>query len=296
MRHVLGAVLNAQGQPVYLDETGAAGTVLAKPGQPVLATVLDAQGSAIYAAVSSAGVVPAPGPTFPLTGWTSLTDWIWYKADSMSLADNTRISAWTDSSGNNRNAEQAAGAQQPRFRTNQQNNLPGIEFDDVARNMQISPATLSFPSVSFFFVGSMTLVAGVAAPLMTINSNVAYGFDVGFQDPRPTQLYVHTINMLPTPATIMRRNTNNTFVAPTVTALWEFHATISTGPILEIIRAGVVQAMGVTSSPAWGNTYSLNGSGSGGTWMMHELIAKATLLSAGDRTLIRDYLNTKWGL
>lgn len=295
MRHVLGAVLNAQGQPVYLDETGAASTVPARAGQLVLATVLDAQGVAVYAAITAQGL-PSSAVTFPLTGWTSLTDWVWYKADSMSHADNTRISAWADSSPNAHDAAQATGAQQPRFRTNQQNSLPGVEFDSVARNMQILPATLSFPSVSFFFVGSMTLVAGVAAPLMTINNNVAYGFDVGFQDPRPTQLYVHTINMLPTPATIMRRNTNNTFAAPTTTALWEFHARISTGPTLEIIRAGVVQAMGVTTAPAWGNTYSLNGSGAGGTWMVHEIIAKAALLSAGDRTLIRDYLNTKWGL
>lgn len=47
----------------------------------------------------------------------SLSPVAWFKAESLGLADGTRVSSWTDLSGNGRHATQAAGSQQPELKT-----------------------------------------------------------------------------------------------------------------------------------------------------------------------------------
>lgn len=53
----------------------------------------------------------------------------WYKADSLSLANNAAITQWNDSSPFARHLTQGTVANQPLFKTNQVNGFPGILFD-----------------------------------------------------------------------------------------------------------------------------------------------------------------------
>jgi len=65
----------------------------------------------------------------------------WFKADSLSGADGSSVSSWTDSSGNGNNASQATSARQPTLQTNELGGLPVVRFDgtnDIVSDGDIS--------------------------------------------------------------------------------------------------------------------------------------------------------------
>lgn len=54
----------------------------------------------------------------------------WWKADSISQSDGTTVASWTDSSGGGNTMTQGTEADKPLFRTNIQNGLPALSFDE----------------------------------------------------------------------------------------------------------------------------------------------------------------------
>lgn len=68
------------------------------------------------------------GGTFSPDQVTGLYQWL--KADAITgLNNGDAIATWEDSSGNNRDATQATGANQPTYQTNVVNSLPVVRFD-----------------------------------------------------------------------------------------------------------------------------------------------------------------------
>jgi sugar lactone lactonase YvrE len=58
----------------------------------------------------------------------------WYKADAITgVADGGAVASWPDSSGNGNTATQGTGANQPLYRANRANGLPGVEFNGTTQ-------------------------------------------------------------------------------------------------------------------------------------------------------------------
>src|ERR1035437_9219293 len=94
-------------------------------------------GSGAMPVISGANVFSSwttESPTSPWTPASSTTSGgksslMWFKADSIAQSNNTAVSSWPDSSGNNHTATQGTGASQPTFKTSQVNSLPGVYFN-----------------------------------------------------------------------------------------------------------------------------------------------------------------------
>jgi hypothetical protein len=81
---------------------------------------------------------------------------LWLNGENLTGADESAITRWDDSSGNNNHAEQATGANQPLVERPAQNNLPAAKFDGSNDWMQ-------FPSGFADFTQGLTIFA-VAKP------------------------------------------------------------------------------------------------------------------------------------
>lgn len=79
----------------------------------------------------------------------------WFAADKITgvTADDTIVTTWTDSSGNNRDAV-AGGTQRPTFKTNIKNGRPTIRFNGTTNAFRItgSAGTVNYSSGSSIFV------------------------------------------------------------------------------------------------------------------------------------------------
>lgn len=62
----------------------------------------------------------------------------WWKADSIDQADNTSVSAWLDSSGNEAHMYQSSATAQPTLQTNELNGYPVVRFDGTNDFMNLT--------------------------------------------------------------------------------------------------------------------------------------------------------------
>lgn len=62
----------------------------------------------------------------------------WWKADSINQADNTSVSAWLDSSGNEAHMYQSSATAQPTLQTNELNGYPVVRFDGTNDFMNLT--------------------------------------------------------------------------------------------------------------------------------------------------------------
>lgn len=85
-------------------------------------------------------VTPDPNCTM-----SSLVSWL--KADSINAANGSAVSAWADSSGNNKNLAQVTGANQPTFQTNVLNKKPVVRFDGVNDALYFTSSPPADPTV-----------------------------------------------------------------------------------------------------------------------------------------------------
>lgn len=88
---------------------------------------------------------------------------LWLKADGLSLSNDTPVSTFTDFSGLNRHFTAATSASRPTYRTTQQNNLPGVDFDGVG-NVMTGSLDTGVTSYSLFMVLKMKSTSGNPTP------------------------------------------------------------------------------------------------------------------------------------
>ncbi len=86
----------------------------------------------------------------------------WFKADALSLSDNTPVSSWSPSSGAETAALTASGANRPVYRTNRVNSLPSVVFTATSsQNMDTGAWVTARPVPNtVFFVGKFTTTNG----------------------------------------------------------------------------------------------------------------------------------------
>ncbi len=87
-------------------------------------------------ATSNNVTVTEPGPFDP----SDVPDLLmWLKADAITgLSDGDKVSTWPDASGNGKHATQSSNSKKPKYRTNQVNGLPAVEFDASNDGMSTS--------------------------------------------------------------------------------------------------------------------------------------------------------------
>lgn len=96
---------------------------------------------------------------------------MWLKADSLTLTDGATVSAWTDSSGNSRNATLSQGA--PTFETNELNGKPVVRFGANGDSGFTFPTMTNIRTV--FWVVKET----AAAPHFLLGDDTTYHFHRG---------------------------------------------------------------------------------------------------------------------
>src|SRR3989304_1806416 len=78
---------------------------------------------------------------------------LWLDASEITgLANNDPVASWSDLSGNARHATQTTEAKKPIYMTNQQNGLPGVDFDRTNHGMLVDFSTgVSAQDYTFIF-------------------------------------------------------------------------------------------------------------------------------------------------
>lgn len=78
---------------------------------------------------------------------------LWFDASQITgKINNDPISQWNDLSGSANHAIQAIGTKQPLYKTNVQNGLPGLLFDNVDDGLHTGNLTVNVPGVTVFAV------------------------------------------------------------------------------------------------------------------------------------------------
>lgn len=85
-----------------------------------------------------------------LVAWYQADDGVYSDAGTTPAVNNGTVQQWNDASGNGRHLSQLTGANQPTYKTNSQNGLPGILFGPALGGMTpLSAATLNNPYIIF---------------------------------------------------------------------------------------------------------------------------------------------------
>lgn len=106
-----------------------------------------------------------PGGVFNITGTSNLS--LWLNASTISQADNTNLTSWTDQSGYG-NTANAVGGNEPVFRTGIINTNPAVRFTAANTDyLRVADAASLKPnSISIFVAGMYTTSASAWAPFI----------------------------------------------------------------------------------------------------------------------------------
>ena len=103
---------------------------------------------------------------------------LWLKADAITgLADNDPVAAWNDSSGNSNNATQGTGANRPLYKVGIVNGLPVVRFDNVNDGLDTPNNVFGSNPISLFCVYSAITGAGTRRALNGRDGGFAMGAD-----------------------------------------------------------------------------------------------------------------------
>ncbi len=209
---------------------------------------------------------------------------LWLDASQLTgLSNNDPLSTWTDFSTHSRDATQSGGAR-PTYKTNVKNSLPAILF--VASSSQ-------------YMTGSLTLSQPVT--LFAVVKHTSSG-------PQTFNFYFDgTTNRL----ALLRLDTSTpgyeayagSDAAITVSAdtNWHYLTAVVNGSSSIVANNGSATTGLAAGSNSLGSTYILGGGyvPTPGAFMdgyIAEFIVYDTALSSGDRTLVQNYLISKWSL
>jgi PKD repeat protein len=125
-------------------------------------------------ATSSDVIVTEPGPFDP----SDVADLLmWLKADAITgLNDGDPVSTWPDASGNGKDATQSKASKRPKYRTNEVNGLPALEFDASDDGL----STKANPPKSTTIIAVYKSRAGASGKTLNGGFSVFMGPYVGF--------------------------------------------------------------------------------------------------------------------
>lgn len=98
---------------------------------------------------------------------------VWFKAESLNLADNAAVASWADSSGLGIVAAQATGTQQPLYVASAINGKPAVRFDGVNDSLLFTTPHLDLTNKTIFVVGKARVSLN-AVRLFLGNSSANY--------------------------------------------------------------------------------------------------------------------------
>lgn len=219
---------------------------------------------------------------------------LWFKADTIGLADGAAIGSWSDSSGNGFNIQQTDATKKPTYKTNIINSLPVVRFDgshffeDNTTWTNGGSANISIFAVAAYSSGTDY------ARLFNNENNFLFGSQNG--------VYLDGYgngagwgNALAT--------TGSSMTAGTFYILESINN--SSGTSLSSYKANTLLENGInnpmtafTDGFNIGTKHTQAGNGAFQTWIgdLAELIVYNSAVSSTNRTNIRGYLVTRYGL
>lgn len=222
-------------------------------------------------------------PTPPLTSLAA-----WFAADAGTFTDTARTSAastnganvkgWADQSGNARHLSWVSGSV-PTLKTNAQNSKPSVNFATLA-SMSFPSNFLIQPGEIWYVLkrptsGNTEMLSGVGgSSYYTLHSQVGWQF---------TDQSGGFIDMT------IRAD------AAAVTGFTLFHGVLNTSAVEIDVNDGTLTAQSAATNPLM--TLQKIGSGSGGLDAeVLEMLFYTAVLTAGTRSSVRSYLNTKYAI
>jgi len=216
----------------------------------------------------------------------------WLKADAIEgLADGDPVSSWLDSSGNNKDATQGTGTNQPSYQTNEINGLPVVRFDGTD-NFFTMPSMAALTAAEYFIV--IRLVQATPDPA---NAGL---WDIGSDTANPTIFpFVGDGKIYDQFGTTSRKTTAD----PTPSfQSWNIYSVYSAANDWTNFFNGTQLFTTGTNTVGFSATPTLGKSGGHGVGDFYlqgdvpEVIGYSAKLSADDRALVLSYLTTKYGL
>lgn len=224
----------------------------------------------------------------------------WYAADNLlglgatAPADSTAISSWIDLSGRRNHLTQTTGANQPLFRTGIQNGLPGVQYVD-ATDVVFNTAVNGFSTAAMYCI-----TASIVAD--TTNRKILYVIRSSV-DTSVVQLYYRETALdfvanAPLTSSTNTQVTSGVYAAAPgiVEQFWQvttgqsvFLNGVSQGTSAMATAYSIVPNVGLYLGNNNGANTSLQG-------YMLEALFYSTFLDAGQRTLVKRYLASKWNI
>lgn len=221
------------------------------------------------------GIPRRRGPRFEPSSIAGLA--LWFRADSLTLNHNDPVAAWLDSSGNGRNASQGTAGNRPLFQTNVANGRPGVLFDATDDGMSITEFAVVRP-YSIFVVEKPTTNG---ASRRTLNNQAGANTLISAGRDNLNTCFING-------------NVSDAFVAAGTVAVLNLQVSASATTLYFI--NGVNQAQ-VTPASADCSLASLGWNATSpepaGTTLF-EVLVYTSDLTATQRSLVQNYLNTRW--
>jgi len=237
-----------------------------------------------------------------------MTDlWAWYHAEeaytetsgtptTLQTTDNADVGSLKDLSGNGYHVYQTVAGEKPHYLTNQQNGLPGIDFD--GSNDHLDGATSSFPSgdntLSIFIVAEWDATANLKAIFGAANSarpSMVIGFGTSLPNNNVVGFYANNNgDPISGSATIGDQTGTTYLIAASRTG------TTAKGAIDAQTTQSITVGGGTGGSILSLGHYNNNSKYNGRIFEVLFYDAYISDFDSGDGLLARQYLDQRWGL
>lgn len=208
---------------------------------------------------------------------------------SLVTAGNT-VARWQDKSGNGRNATQGTANNRPTLNTNKQNGLPSLTFDGTNDSLATASFAISQPLTVFVI---QRLTSTTTQPFYS--RIVEHGDNNGFA-------LITADSGTPTRAVSVQYASSSFTRGPapvTTPTLLEMYVDTATTRNVALDVNGSRQITTTrTGTPTTTGVFTISNYTGGGSYYtpqeLYEIVYYNRLLSAAERTVVRNYLNNKW--
>lgn len=214
---------------------------------------------------------------------------LWLKAHAITgLNDGDPVATWTDLSGNGNNATQAVGANRPKYKTNIVNALPVVRFErDDSSNLGFADVFSSLTAAEIFVAVKINTDPPVAfADALWYFGSTASDSHYPFTDG----------NIYEDFGTSVRKTVGNPGQS---LAIWAIYNITSISGEFTTRLSGTQIFTTATNTVGFTTTAAIGKSIGGAGFLdgdIAEIIMYNAKLSSGDRTLVKTYLASKYGI
>jgi hypothetical protein len=229
--------------------------------------------------------VPPPPGSPPITSGLQL----WFSSATLTGADGSAVTQWTDGSGNGRNLTSFDPSQSATLRVNAVNGQPALEFDGSTSLMKTygSTFTIAQPDTYFIVYKSLDVAGGNHEAYIFDSTSSAVRQLLGLGPFGNTEMYADIDIEGPTPYPFPSYQIWSGTYQGSSSTLWKNGAKIATAPAGNSGLSGFTVGA-LSTSAQYGYLYS------------HSLVAEILLYSGSmtdaDRATVTSWLNTKYGL